>query len=173
VDVRVGDLLALGGLGQPFDATLLVQVLEYVANVAAAVAGLADLTRPGGRFVNVATNWGALFWTGGNTALTARIVATWDEHAPHPNLPVALPSLLETSGFGGVRQAPVTIINRHFDPNTFGYGAARLMAAFALTRADVSSLDVEAWFSSLEEADAEGRYFLSSVPVLTTATRLG
>ena len=134
VEARVGDLLAVPAADDEYDATLSVQVLEYVADVRAGVAEIARVTRRGGRFLNLATNWGALFWSGGDAALTERVLSAWDSHAPHPNLPVALPTLLGAAGFGAVRQEPVTIVNRHFHPNTFSYGAARLMAALRSAR---------------------------------------
>lgn len=173
VEARVGDLQAVPASDDEYDATVSVQVLEYVADVGAGVAEVARVTRPGGRFVNLATNWGALFWTGGDATLTDRMLSAWGAHAPHPNLPVALPSLLRTAGFGAVRQEPVTIVNRRFHPNTFSYGAARLMAAFALSTGDVDQAAAVAWIESLETADSAGDFFVSSVPVLTTATWLG
>ena len=172
VEVGVGDVLAIPALDDDFDATVTIQVLEYVDDTAAAVAELARVTRSGGRFVNVATNWGALFWHGGRVDLTERVLAAWQRHAPHPNLPVPLPSWLHAHGFGAVHQRPVTIVNRHFQPNAWSYSAARLMAAFARTLAEIDDTDIEAWLASLDKADQSGDFFVSSVPVLTTATRL-
>jgi arsenite methyltransferase len=166
------DLLAVPASDDAFDAALSVQVLEYVTDVEAGVREVARVTRRGGRFVNLATNWGALFWTGGDAALSQSVLAAWEGHAPHPNLPVALPALLRAAGFGAVRQEPVTIVNRHFHPNTFSHGAARLMAAFACSTGDLDD-SAEAWIVSLERADRAGDFFVSSVPMLTTATWLG
>jgi ubiquinone/menaquinone biosynthesis C-methylase UbiE len=172
VEVRAADLRAIPAPEATFDAVVSTQVIEYVEGLAAALAEIARVTRPGSRFVNVATNWGSLFWSGGDEAATARILAAWQRHAPHPNLPVALPALLEAAGFSAVSQRPLTIVNRHIQPSTFAHGAARLMAAFALAQGDVERAAADAWLASLERADAEGRHFLSVVPVLTTATRI-
>jgi arsenite methyltransferase len=170
-DVRVGDLRAIPAADGDFDATLSMQVIEYVADVDAALAEIARVTRPGGRFVNVATNWGSLFWSGGDRAATARIVSAWERHAPHPNLPVGLPALLAAAGFSAVSQRPLTIVNRHVHPSTFAHGVARLMAAFAVAQQEVDREAANAWLASLARADAEGRHFVSVVPILTTATR--
>jgi len=173
VEARVGDLLAIPVADQDSDATVSMQVLEYVTDIETAVAELSRVTRPGGRFVNVATNWGSLFWSGGDEDMTDRILSVWQRHAPHPNLPIALPSILGASGFGGIHQSPLTIVNRHVHPNTFAHGAARLMAAFACTIGEVGPDSIDAWLTSLERADSHGVHFLSVVPVLTTAVRLG
>ncbi len=169
VEARVGDLRAVADPDGHFDATISVQVLEYVADLDGAFAEIARVTRPGGRFVNLATNWGSVYWSGGDEELTGRILSAWDAHAAHPNLPVTLPVVLRACGFDAVHQTPVTIMNPRFHPNTFSYGAARLMAAFARSTDALDEADVAAWLDSLANADADGTYFFSSVPVLTTA----
>jgi arsenite methyltransferase len=171
VEARLEDLRAVAACDGLFDATVSVQVLEYVPHVETALAEVARLTRPGGRLVNVATNWATLWWAGGDCELTTRLLSAWDGHAPHPNLPVVLPLLLERAGFSAVHQRPLTVLNRHFHPDSFSYWAARLIAAFAHTNGDVSQDDVSRWLASLAAADTNRRYFFSSVPVLTTATR--
>ncbi len=171
VQVSTGDVVDLDLDDASFDSTVSTQVLEYVGDVDTALEELARVTSPGGRFVNVATNWSALFWAGGDEALTERILAAWDLHCPHPNLPVALPNLLQRAGFEGVEQTPVTIVNRRFVPELFGWGVSRLMVAFAEGSGAIDAAEGAAWISSLGEADIQDRHFLSSVPILTVATR--
>jgi SAM-dependent methyltransferase len=170
VRVEVGDLLALPVDESTVDAVVAVQVLEYVTDINAALAEIHRVLRGGGRLVNVATNWGSLFWSGGDPRLTAKVLRAWDQHAPHPNLPVELPVLLHRHGFVAVAQRPVTIMNRHFHPATFAWGAAQLMAAFALSIGALTDSERVDWLTSLRNAEAEGVHFLSSVPVLTVAT---
>jgi arsenite methyltransferase len=173
VRAEVGDVLALPSGDGVHDAVLSVQVLEYVGDVDAAIGEIHRVTRPHGRFVNLATNWGALFWTGGDPGLTAAVLRAWEAHAPHPNLPVSLPARLEAHGFVGIAQRPVTIINRRFHANSFAWSAARLMAAFAQRTGALDEAQLDAWQQSLRDADGAGEHFLSSVPVLTVATRAG
>jgi SAM-dependent methyltransferase len=173
VRVMAEDLSATTLADDEADAVVAVQVLEYVADVDGALAEIARVTRPGGRLVNVATNWHALFWSGGEPDLTGRVLAAWEGHAPHPNLPVQLPVLLRSHGFAGIAQRPVTIVNRQFHPNSFSWGAARLMAAFAITTGAIQQGEAEAWFEGLDAASNRGEHFLSSVPILTTATAIG
>ena len=116
------------------------------------------MTRPGGRFVNLATNWGSVYWSGGDEELTGGILSAWDAHAAHPNPTVTLPAVLRAGGFDAVHQTPVTIMNPRFHPNTFSYGAARLMAAFARSTDALDEADVAAWFDSLADADADGTF---------------
>lgn len=172
VTVDVGDARRIAAADDSFDASVTTQVLEYVPDVDAAIAELARVTRPGGRFLNVATNWGSLFWIGGDEDLTERVLRAWDRHAPHPNLPVALPGRLAAAGFGGVRQTVLTLMNRHIRPGTWCHGAARLLAAFARTEGQLDEEAADAWLRSLERADVAGDHFVTVVAVATTATCL-
>ena len=172
VTVDTGDLTGLAIDNETVDAVVAVQVLEYVADVDRALREIRRVARPGGRLVNVATNWAALFWSGGDPSLTAAVLAAWEQHAFHPNLPVELPRRLHAAGFGGTTQQPLTIVNRRFHPNSFSWWAAQLMGAHALGGGTLDRNDIDAWLSSLVEADAAGTHFLSSVPILTVATAL-
>ena len=139
-----------------FDATLSTQVLEYVADVASALHEIARVTRSGGRFVNVATNWGSLFWSGGDADVTARILSAWQRGTLRiRTCPSRSTLFLRAAGFSGVSQRPLTIVNRHVHPSTFAHGAGRLMAAFAVAQGDVDRKSADDWLASLARADAE------------------
>ncbi len=46
------------------------------------------------------------------------------------------------------------------------------MGAYTLANGTLDRHDIDAWLSSLVEADTAGNHFLSSVPILTVATAL-
>jgi len=169
---EVGSAIQLDAEHGRFDASVSTQVLEYIDDVETAIAELARVTCIGGRFLNVATNWDSLFVVGGDDALTKEIVRVWDRHAPHPNLPVALPNLLRRAGFTSVVQTPLPIVNRTLSRSTWAFGITQLMAAFARS---VGALDVDTaspWLTSLHEAADRGDFFMSVMPIMTTATRV-
>ena len=161
----------IGKLDYPdgvFDAAVAVQVVEYIEDAPGALAELRRVLKPGGRFHCLATNWDSAFWHGPDEALTAEIVQVWDRHAPWPNLPARLPPMLARVGFGNIRTLPVPIVNPDLHENTFAWWIARLMAAYAVERG-VAAARAEKWLAALDEAEAEGEFFFSSVPILTTA----
>ena len=170
VRIEVGTATALGVEDGRFDASVSIQVLEYVDDVEVALAELARVTRAGGRFLNVATNWATLFVNGGDAALTKRIAGVWDRHAPHPNLPVELPNMLRRAGFTSVLQTPLPLANRTFNRSTWGFGIAHLMAAFAMSAGDVDDETSARWLNDLEDAATRGELFMSVMPIMTTAT---
>lgn len=170
VRIEVGTATALDVEDGRFDASVSIQVLEYVDDVEVALAELARVTRAGGRFLNVATNWATLFVSGGDAALTERIVGVWDRHCPRPNLPVELPNMLRRAGFTSVLQTPLPLANRTFNRSTWGFGIAHLMAAFASSAGDLEDETSARWLNDLEDAAARDELFMSVMPMITTAT---
>ena len=167
---EVGSATALDADDGCFDASVSTQVLEYIEDVGVALAELARVTRVGGRFVNVATNWDSLFVAGGDVESRTDHRA-WDRHAPHPNLPVALPNHLTRAGYSSVLQTPLPLANRTFNRSTFAFGIANLMAAFAVAAGAIDDHSSRSWLSSLDKASRRGNIFISVMPMMTTATR--
>ncbi|MEO1063414.1 MAG: methyltransferase domain-containing protein [Actinomycetota bacterium] len=171
VRVEVASATALSADDGSFDASVSTQVLEYVVDVDVAVRELARVTRHGGRLVNVATNWSSLMISGGDARLNDVFVAAWDHHAPHPDLPVALPGLLRDAGFTAIGQTPLPLVNRTFTPTTWAYGIARLMADFGAAHLDLDDDVAARWLAGLADAASRDELFVSAMPMITTATR--
>ena len=45
------------------------------------------------------TDWDSIVWRARDEALMARVLAAWDEHLAHRDLPRRLPQLLREAGF--------------------------------------------------------------------------
>lgn len=173
VSVQVGDARALGAPDGQFDAVVSVQVLEYVDDLAKALGELRRVLKPGGRFVNLATNWHSVFWHGTDAELTSRVLSAWDAHAVYPNLPAILPRALREIGFADVRQDAALVVNNAYHPNAFSFWLAKLVVPFVVGKELVSEEDGRRWLASLDQAQADGTYFFSSVPIITSATCVG
>jgi len=168
VKPMVCDIRALDYPDGVFDAAVAVQVIEYIDDAPGALAELRRVLKPGGRFLCLATNWDSAFWHGPDVTLTAEIAAAWEGHAAWPNLPARLPPMLARAGFANIRTLPVPVVNPNLHENTFAYWIARLMAAYASARGVPRERSAE-WLAALDAAEAEGEFFFSSVPILTTA----
>jgi SAM-dependent methyltransferase len=77
-----------------FDAAVCTQVYEYVADMPAALAHARRLLTPGGRLLVLDTDWDSIVWRTGDEARMTRVLAAWDEHLVHRDLPRRLPQLL-------------------------------------------------------------------------------
>lgn len=168
VKPEVADIRALSYPDGVFDAAVAVQTVEYIEDVAGALAGLRRVLKPGGRFLCLATNWDSAFWHGAEPELTRDMLASWKDHAPHPNLPARLSPLLAEAGFSDIHQLPVPIINATLSDSGFAWWIARLMAAHARTNGFAPERADE-WLRQLEAAEKADEFFFSSVPILTTA----
>jgi SAM-dependent methyltransferase len=169
VDFKQADAVQLPFPDGSFDAAVATQVLEYVADVPAALAEIVRVLRPGGRAVIVDTDWNTLVWHGTDPARTAQILAAWDEHLADPYLPRSLRPALRAAGFGEPHVEIVNLLN--LDWAGYSKGVAGLVAAFVAGRRGITQDMAGAWLDDLERLDAEGAYFFSLDQYLFRATK--
>lgn len=144
-----------------FDAALSTQVLEYVEDVPRALAELYRVLAPGGRVLILDTDYASLVLHTENPERLRRILAAWDEHFVHPDLPRRLSPLLREAGFEIARREAIPMFNAEYRPDTFGHGVTGIMAAFVAGRKGVTREEAEGWARELEELGARGEYFFS------------
>ena len=159
VEFQPADAQRLPSDDGTFDAAVVVQVYEYVNEVAAALAELYRVLRPGGRAVVVDTDWRSIVWETRDPARMTRVLDAWGEHLVHPCLARTLPSLLKHAGFA-LRQAQVlSAFDLAFSEEGYSYGLAQLIVDFVPGRQGLSKEDAEAWHQDLRRTDQEGRYY--------------
>jgi ubiquinone/menaquinone biosynthesis C-methylase UbiE len=155
-----------------FDAVYCVQVLEYVPEVNDALSEIQRVLRPGGRMVNLATNWDSLVWNSLEPERMKRVLAAWDEHAPHPNLPSGMQARLADVGLKPRSQIALPVLNTSYNENSFSYWGAKMIAAFVAGHQAIKAGDAESWLSEFDDLEAKGAYFFSSTPVITEAIKV-
>jgi arsenite methyltransferase len=102
VDLREGDVTGLPVEDADFDRALSVQVLEYVADLPAALGELHRVLRPGGRVVIWDVDWATLSWHSSDPDRMRRVLAAWDEHLSDPSLPRTLAAAMRRAGFADI-----------------------------------------------------------------------
>ncbi len=152
-----------------FDVVVCTQVYEYVADMPAALAQVRRVLAPGGWLVVLDTDWDSIVWRSSDDARMARVLAAWDEHLVHRDLPRRLPELLSDAGFAVTGAEVVPILNIGARGPTYSAGMRELVAAFVVGRAGVDADQAAAWAQDLR--DMGERYFFSLNRYLFTATR--
>lgn len=172
VDCRVAGALDLPWGDGEFDAVYGVQVFEYIADLDQALREARRVLRPGGRLVNLATNWTSVVWHSEHPERMRRMLAAFMDHAPYPDLPATLAARLRRSGLQTLRQTPMPILNMSYNENGFSYWLARLVRGFSAGRQSITEEEANVWLQEFEELEKQGAYFFCSTPILTEAVRL-
>lgn len=162
VDERVhfadGDATDLPLDDASFDAAAVVQVLEYVPDIPAALAELRRVLRPGGRLAIVDTDWRSCVWHTDDHERTETVLRLWEAHFVHPHLPARLPVELREAGFDLHESAVVPILHVGSMEGTYSAGMLDLISAF-VAREHAALAD--AWAADVREQSARGEYFFS------------
>jgi ubiquinone/menaquinone biosynthesis C-methylase UbiE len=155
------DVNALPCEDASFDIALASQVYEYVESVDAALAELARVLRPGGRAVLVDTDWESAVWASHDDQRMRRVLESWNEHIPHPQLPRTLKRRMEQAGFASVTVSVVPLLNDVYDRQTYSVGMMDMIGNFVTGRNGLTAEDIAAWKADAAAMGAENGYFFS------------
>lgn len=161
MSVRSGEATSLPADDAAFDAVVCTQVLEYVPDVAAALAEFRRVLRPGGRVLLVDTDWTSCVWASADDARMRRIIEAWDAHCAHPRLPRTLPSLLAAAGFDLTQVEALPLLSVRRSEDTYCAGMTDVIARFVVRSGGVAPEEAAAWRDDLARREAEGATFFS------------
>lgn len=161
VRVLDGDALALPLPDGSCDAAVSTQVLEYVADVPAALAEVRRVLRPGGRALVLDTDWDSVVWHVADRGLHARVMAAWEEHLVHPRLPRTLAGMVRRAGFDVTGQHVITLFNTELVDESYSANTLGFISRFVVGRRGLTAADTAAWTADLRARAAEGDYFFS------------
>jgi arsenite methyltransferase len=161
VELRLSEATALAVDDASFDAALSVQVQEYVADVGAALRELYRVLRPGGSVLVYDIDWETLSLHSGDPVRTKRIVAAWDEHLVHRDLPRTLAARLREAGFEEVRMTAHPFATIAFEPDIYGAAIIPIIGAFVAGHQGVSEAEAEAWMAEQRELGERGEFYFA------------
>jgi arsenite methyltransferase len=141
-----------------FDRTLSVQVLEYVADVPAALAEMHRALRPGGRAVIWDVDWATVSWHSVDPARMDRVLKAWDEHLADPSLPRTLAASLRAAGFEDVRMEGHGFATAELSPETYGGASLPVIERYVRQQ---GSADVDAWAEEQRALGERGEFYFA------------
>ena len=154
------------------DAAISVQVQEYVADVAAGLAELHRIVRPGGRVLVFDIDWATYSVHSEQPELTERVLRAWDEHLVHRTLPRTLAPRLRAAGFEDVwgQAHPLAAID--FDERRRHFAALLpFIAGFVAGRQGLTEADVQAWVDEQRALGERGEFYAVATQWCFTARR--
>ncbi len=144
-----------------FDAAVVTQVYEYIADIESALAELYRVLRAGGRALILDTDWESLVLHTSDADRSSRILAAWDQHLVDPVLPRTVIPKLRQAGFTLTQTEVIPIYNPDYDPDTYSYGWITLVVSFVSRWSDTSKAEAKAWADDLRQLGERGEYFFS------------
>jgi arsenite methyltransferase len=154
-----------------FDAAVSVQVLEYVPDVAAALAEIHRVLRPDGRIVIWDVDWATVSWHTADHARMQRMLDAWDHHLAHPSLPRRLTPLLRDEGFADVTADGHAFVTNALDPETYGGSLMGTIAQYGVEQGGMDVVDAEAWKAEQKQLAARGEFYFACTQVCFGARR--
>jgi arsenite methyltransferase len=153
------------------DGAICVQVLEYVADVEAALVEMYRVLRPGGRVVVWDVDWGTVSWHSEDAARMARVLEAWDEHLVHPSLPRTLVPTIRAGGFDDVVMQAHSFATAEFDAESYGVGVIPLIRSFVPGHKGVSNDEAKAWAAEQLDLGRRNEFYFACLQFCFTARR--
>jgi arsenite methyltransferase len=154
-----------------FHAVMSSQVFEFLDDVAAGLAEMLRVLRPGGRVLIHGTDWGALLWHASDPERMVRMMRTWDRHLADPHLPQTLARKLSDAGFTNVRATPIVRLETEYDPSSVSAILMKFVVGYVVSQG-VSQDEADAWADDLRALGSRGTYFFSLNEYIFTADKL-
>jgi SAM-dependent methyltransferase len=171
VTFREGNAVALPVDDGDFDAALCVQVMEYVAEPAVALAEMHRALRPGGRVLVWDIDWATVWWQSDDPERMRRVLAAWDEHLVHPSLPRTLGARLRAAGFVDVTVAGHSFTTVDYDKESFAVAMLHMVADFVPGRNGVTEDVAGAWLAEQRQRSERGEFFFEGTQFCFTARK--
>jgi arsenite methyltransferase len=150
-----------------FDRALSVQVLEYVADIPAALAELHRVLKPGGRVLIWDVDWATVSWHSEDPARMQRFLTAWDEHLSDPVLPRALSARMRAAGFADVEMTGHAFATNDLNEETYAGSLMHMMAGY------VGTDEAAEWLQEQRDLRGRGESYFAVTQVCFTGVRAG
>ena len=146
-------------------------MLEYVADVPAALAEIHRALRPGGRVAIWDVDWTTVSLRTAESDRMRRVLDAWDEHLTHVALPRTLSAQLRDAGFDDVRMRGHSFATNELSAETYGGFLVGFIEQFVIDRDALPEPEARAWADEQRELAQRGEFYFAVIQCLFTASR--
>jgi arsenite methyltransferase len=171
VSFHEGDVTALPVGAGEFDRALCVQVLEYVADIPAALRELHRVLRPGGRVLLWDVDWATVSWHSEQPERMRRVLLAWDQHLTNPSLPRTLAAQMRAAGFEDVAVAGHSFATDEVNDESYAGALLALMTDYVAERPEIGPEVAAAWAAEQRELAGRGDSFFACLQFCFSGTR--
>ena len=171
VELHAASATSLPVADASFDRALVVQVLEYVEDVPAALAEIRRALRPGGRVVVWDVDWATVSWQTADVDLMQRVLAAWDRHLTHPSLPRKLAPELRDAGFEHIQMDAHPFATTQLVPDAYGGSLVPLLEQYVTEQGGMRREEAKTWADEQRDLGERGEFFFTVTQFCFAATR--
>jgi len=154
-----------------FDLAVSTQVHEYVQNTIGSLVELARVIRPGGRVLILDTAWDSLVLYSPDPDLTRRVLAAWDQHLAHPNLPTTLKPALRQAGFDPIDMSIHTIFSPYYHEHCYSASMVKMIGNYVAEHALLPEDAIADWKAQMLSEETKDNWYFALNRCLFTALR--
>lgn len=170
-EIKMADATKLPEPDGSFDAALAVQVYEYLPDLAAALADLHRVLRPGGRAVIVDTDWSSVSWHSSDPQRMQRVLGVWASHLADPVVPRTLRSKSQEAGFEVAEPDVIHVTDFTYDADSYASFIGTLIRDYVADRGGVTAQEAEEWRQDLKSLSERGEHFLAATLYIFLITK--
>lgn len=172
IEFRQADAVELPYEDAVFDVVYCVQVIEYVKDLDRTLHEIHRVLRPGGRLLNIATDWNSAIWYSHHPERMQKVLTAWADHSVWAHIPSILPARLRNVGMQPTRQTPIPLLNMSYNGNAASYWAARLVRAYVVNTHAITEEEGDAWFEEFDTLESKDEYHFYTYPIMTEAIKV-
>ena len=159
LEIKVGDVCQLDFAADSFDLCRAERVLIFLEDLQQALNEMVRVVRPGGHLVLFDFDHDGFVLEHSDQALFRRIKDLLFDAVPNGAMPRQMPGLLRETGLTDIRVVPQVCMC----PYPLWRNLARGTLVKGMGAGKISAPELERWWSELDEADQQGRFFEASL----------
>lgn len=161
MEIKVADAQKLPFSEDYFNRAICVEMLEYVADPAAAISEICRVLKQDGIALFIHSDFDTQVFHGGDRDRTREIVKAFSDSGPNGQMGRELYGLCRKSRFASVEPLIYPFIGTSWEPNTYAYEMSHMMVDWLTRKSIIAVRELAQWISDMDQAYSEGNFIYS------------